>query len=307
MNHIIISNCTNRKSSRFEKIKPLPSMYEIDTADQFLEEWFELLNSSHQKNSALNIYQGRSVTEIVRAKNHINAQIIFLSAGLGVVKENDLIPNYDLTISKGTYSLKHLFSKWSIDESIWFQKLINKTQDKNFIENYDGLILIALPHSYLKMIIPILTQLSDHQIKNIRLFLHPISYKSLPENLKHCYMPYNYKFDSSPFSGTKIDYCQRCLHHFIKHIYQPGQDLLSAIYSVNEFISSLAPLPSRIKRTQVSDKEIIEIILEGWTVCQGQSSKLLRYIRDNKKVACEQSRFQALWRSIKDGKRYEFK
>lgn len=307
MHHIIISNCTNRKSSKVEKIQPTSLMYETNNADHFIEEWFKILNSNNYKKSAVSIYKGRSVSEIIRAKNHIDAEIFFLSAGLGIVKEDDLIPNYDLTISEGNNSLKPLLARWLIDESIWWEKLSRKSLNKDFINQTDGVIFISLPHTYLKMIIPTLIQMDDRKLKNIRLFLHPISYQSLPDNLKQCYMPYSYKIENSEFSGTKVDYCQRCLHHFIKYIHEPNQNIIVATESVKSFIEGLPPLAPRVKRLQLNDNEISNIILEGWDVCKGQSSKLLRYLRDDKKIACEQSRFQGLWRTIKDEKKNESK
>ena len=77
MHHIIISNCTNRKSSKVEKIQPTSLMYETNNADHFIEEWFKILNSNNYKKSAVSIYKGRSVSEIIRAKNHIDAEIFF--------------------------------------------------------------------------------------------------------------------------------------------------------------------------------------------------------------------------------------
>lgn len=307
MNHLIISNCTNRKSSKLEKTQPSPLMYEASNADQFIDDWFKILNSNSNKKPAISVYKGRSVSEIIHAKKYLDAEIFFLSAGLGIVKEDDLIPNYDLTISEGNNSLKPLLAKWLIDEGAWWEKLNKESLNNDFINQTEGTIFIALPHAYLKMLIPTLVKMDNHKLKNIRLFLHPISYKNLPNKLKHCYMPYNYKIDNSPFSGTKVDYCQRCLHHFVKYIYKTEQNTTSAADSVKTFIDELPPLPPKIKRMQVSDSDINKIILEGWDSCKGQSSKILRYIRDDRKIACEQSRFQKLWRNIKDGKNNEYK
>ncbi|MDM1328910.1 hypothetical protein [Acinetobacter indicus] len=272
----------------------------MSSADKFIEEWFTLLENSSNKKPAITVYQGRTVNEILRAQKYVNAEIIFLSAGLGIVRENDLIPNYDLTISEGSNSLKKLLSKWDIDEYLWWKKLSNKSDNYDLLTPIDGYIFIALPHAYLQMIIPILINMDKNKLKNIRLFLHPISYQSLPEILKPYYMPYDYRVDNSDFAGTKVDYCQRCLHHFIKYIHTPNQDIADAINAVEAFMQNLPPIMPKPKRIQLKDDEIKLLILEGWDTCKGQSSKLLRYLRDHKNVACEQSRFQGLWRSIKN-------
>lgn len=302
MHHIIVSNCTNRKSSKVKKVQPSSSMYDIENVDYFLDKWFDLINKAEEKKSAISIYQGRSVSEILRAKKILNAEIYFLSAGLGVVNEKDLIPNYDLTISEGDNSLKALFSKWSIDESIWWDKLYSRTLNETFSTSEMGNIFIALPQNYLKMIVPHLTKLDKVVLENTRLFLHPTSLQQLPDSLKNLYIPYDYRFGNSEFKGTMVDYCQRCLHHFIKYIFTPNQDLTTAKVLVTKYIESLPPITPKIKRPKLSDAEISKLILEGWDSCNGQSSKLLRFLRDEKMIACEQSRFKELWRHIKNEK-----
>lgn len=302
MNHIIVSNCTNRKSSKVKKVQPLSSMYDIENVDHFLDEWFDLIDNAKEKNSAISIYQGRSVSEILRAKKLLNGEIYFLSAGLGVVNEKDLIPNYDLTISEGDNSLKSLFLKWSINESIWWDKLYSRKSIEAFSTSEIGNIFIALPQNYLKMTLPYLAKLDKKVLENTRLFLHPTSFQQLPESLKDHYIPYDYRIENSEFKGTMVDYCQRCLHHFIKYIFTPNQDLTTAKALVTEYIESLPPITPKIKRPKLRDDEISKLILEGWDSCNGQSSKLLRYLRDEKMIACEQSRFKGLWRHIKNEK-----
>lgn len=302
MSSLIVSNCTSKKWSKLEKIFPDQHLFELDDPDQFIESWFHQVNQIVNKNHAIEVYKGRTVTEIIHAKKIINAKIFFLSAGLGLVAEDELIPSYDLTISSGTNSLKPLLDKWSIDEGIWGGKLLQHSNPEHIFQSHQSEIFIALPHNYLKMFLPILENLSTSTIDRLRLFLHPKSYKALSEKLKKSYIPYSYKIESTPFSGTKVDYCQRCLHHFIKFIYQPNQDLYTSKLAVEDFLARIPDTPKQIKRPSVSDIEIITFILEGWDECEGRSLKLLRYIRDVKQVACEQSRFQDLWREIKNRK-----
>lgn len=303
--NLIISNCTNRKSSQLEKISPHASMYQIEDADQFIAQWFDQLKKNTIKNHAISVYKGRSVSEIIQAKGLIKSEVIFISAGLGVVREDDLIPNYDLTISDGRHSLKPLFAKWSIDEAAWWEKLVQHSSHQDYMNEVSGYLFIAVPQNYLKMILPSLMSLSPKTLSKLRLFLHPASLRSVPEKLKPYYMPYSYKIENSDMAGTKVDYCQRCLHHFIQHIHTADQDFLTATELVKQFIQALPLPPPKVKRLQVNDDEIKQLILEGWDNCQGHSSKLLRYLRDDKKTACEQSRFQKLWRVIKDGKQNE--
>lgn len=277
-------------------------MYQMESADCFIDHWFNLIKNTKQKKEAISIYQGRSVSEILRAKEILDADIFFISAGLGVVNEKDLIPNYDLTISEGANSLKSMFVRWSINESLWWDKLYSRSSQNLLFLPDTGCIFIALPQNYLNMLIPYLSELDENTLNKIRLFLHPNSAKKLPNILKNLYIPYDYRIENSAYKGTMVDYCQRCLHHFVKNIFSPNQDLASAKYQVSEYINSLPVVKSKIARPKLSDNEISKLILEGWDPCNGQSGKLLRYLRDEKMIACEQSRFQRLWRNIKNEK-----
>ncbi|WP_218946903.1 hypothetical protein [Acinetobacter sp. YH16052] len=302
MNHIIISNCTNRKLSKLTKIEPSEKMYDIENVDFFINHWLSLIQCAKQKKTAIEIYQGRSVSEILRAKKIIDAEIIFLSAGLGIVNGGDMIPNYDLTISEGQNSLKSMFSKWRINESIWWEKISRISNNNLNLLHEAECIFIALPQNYLNMILPFLSGLDMSTLSKIRLFLHPQSVQKLPEHLQKLYIPYDYRIENSEFKGTMVDYCQRCLHHFIKYIFSPNQDITTAKSLVTQYIKSLPPIAPKIIRPKLTDDEISKLILEGWDFCNGQSSKLLRFLRDEKMIACEQSRFQALWRHIKNEK-----
>ncbi|MDO7413095.1 hypothetical protein Q5X48_14895 [Acinetobacter baumannii] len=299
MNPLIVTNCTSKKWSKLEKIFPDQHLFELDDPEQFIELWFKQVNQVVNKSHAIEVYKGRTVTEVIHAKEIINAKIFFLSAGLGLIAEDELIPNYDLTISSGLNSLKPLLDKWSIHEGIWGEKLLKHSNLEDIFQYSQSEIFVALPHNYLKMFLPIIENLSAYHTDKLRLFLHPTSYKILPEKLKKYYIPYTYKIESTSFSGTKVDYCQRCLHHFIKFIYKPNQDLKASITAVEKFLSVIPEPPEKIKRPSVSDAEINTFILEGWELCEGRSLKLLRYIRDVKQIACEQSRFRNLWRNIK--------
>jgi hypothetical protein len=51
-------------------------------------------------------------------------------------------------------------------------------------------------------------------------------------------------------------------------------------------------------RQKKTDEEIIVILQTEWNRFDGRSTRLLRFLRDEIMVACEQSRFRDLWRKI---------
>jgi len=53
-----------------------------------------------------------------------------------------------------------------------------------------------------------------------------------------------------------------------------------------------------IERAKASDEEISLILQRNWAQCAGQSSKLLRLLRDVELTACEQKRFSRIFHSV---------
>jgi hypothetical protein len=54
-------------------------------------------------------------------------------------------------------------------------------------------------------------------------------------------------------------------------------------------------LPARQRKT---DAEIIALLCQNWERLNGSATALLRYLRDDALVSCEQSRFSALRQQI---------
>ena len=56
------------------------------------------------------------------------------------------------------------------------------------------------------------------------------------------------------------------------------------------------PSPPRFFRSPRTDVEIADLILANWERAEGKSSRMLRVLRDDLDIACEQSRFARLFR-----------
>jgi hypothetical protein len=50
---------------------------------------------------------------------------------------------------------------------------------------------------------------------------------------------------------------------------------------------------------RVTDEEIVVLIREHWSAAQAQSTRMLRLLRDDLGVACEQGRFSRLFRRVR--------
>jgi hypothetical protein len=66
-------------------------------------------------------------------------------------------------------------------------------------------------------------------------------------------------------------------------------------------MSRLRP-PKPISRAKATDEEIVTLIHRHWATMNGQSSRMLRHLRDHLHIACEQTRFRDLFRTAKDAR-----
>lgn len=119
-------------------------------------------------------------------------------------------------------------------------------------------------------------------------------------------MPYDDRLDSAGpgHSGTQTDFAQRALRHFVTEVLNQREDGDAQAHSslVLEALSSLAKreIP---KRQRLSDYEIGKVIRDNWEQGNGQSTALLRIIRRDLDIACEQSRFRNIYQLVKKAKR----
>jgi uncharacterized protein (DUF2237 family) len=67
---------------------------------------------------------------------------------------------------------------------------------------------------------------------------------------------------------------------------------------VANYLSTMEP-PERKKRPSRTDEQIENIIIARWDEASGSGTRMLRILRHKEKIACEQSRFAAIFRRIK--------
>ena len=90
---------------------------------------------------------------------------------------------------------------------------------------------------------------------------------------------------------------QRALRHFVHILRGHILPLDSAREQVRLAMNALVK-PTVPKRERKSDAEIAELIEQNWARLNGSGAALLRYLRDEALVACEQSRFAMLRRDV---------
>lgn len=271
--------------------------------ESVVRRWAKALQKAPSVDEARYVYGGRSIAEAKNAAKAAGAPLYVLSAGLGVVHELEPIPAYDLTVAPGSGSITPFLNRMGKAPADWWNSLTSELGPnrsfRSLVENNKGkLILLALPASYLELISDDLSSLSARQVKQIRVLTSKLGETYIPDHLKPYVLPYDERLEGAPkYAGTRTDFPQRALLHFIQEVEGHQRDFSSAYAAVLFEMASLKKpeLPPRAKKT---DEEIAALLRRNWSKYDGSSGRLLRFLRDEALVACEQSRFRDLWRQI---------
>ncbi len=274
MQFLIITSCTSRKRGGLSSpltIKDLDCGNHTELATQWLCHADNALN----KVRAEEMYTGRSVFEVKKAAKLIDADIYFASTGFGLINKGTLIPNYDLTVADSKQTLSQKINSELFSAQTWWRTIneIRKIKPISSILEYSSnlTILLALPKTYLELIKLDLESIKEKNIHQLRIFTSSENYKTLPEIVKSAYIPYDDRFDgnNSPNPGTRSDYPQRVLRHFIEFILNPNNmNLEIEKEKVLEMLDGMRVRP-RIERIKLSDQEISIIIEKNWEKALG--------------------------------------
>lgn len=308
---IILTNCTNRKKGL---VMPELTSDSLDSGplNVVAKQWIDRLKSAQAENLAKNLaretYCGRSFREAESSASSLDCPLYVVSAGLGIVNAEKFIPVYSLTVSsETTNSISKKISE-NISTNAWWSKIIKGNPFGSSLADTikshpDGLILIALSRPYIELLWDELKNCPPHQHHRFRFFGKKLN-SALPASLSKNWMPYDDRLDyAGPgYSGTQTDFAQRSLRHFVIEILNKHQDGGDAHMHYSMVQKLLSPLDRREipKRQRVSDEEIVAAIRDNWECGKGQSSTLLRIIRRNLGIACEQSRFRDIYHTVKN-------
>jgi hypothetical protein len=290
----VLTTCTGRKrlaapvSARFREA---PAFGVYGAARQ----WFSHL-SSCQTTKAGNLYSGRGFKEARLAAGSLSAPLFIASAGLGLVSAEAIVPAYEATISPN--SPDNVCKRLGVVPSEWWAALQATSPYATAGPPREALILVASSGPYLQLL---RRELMSRPVERIRLFSRT-GVGSVPPELRPALMPYDARFDApgGPCPGTFSDFPQRALRHFAEHILvlSPDADAQEHARLVQCALTGLKATKTKVGRV-TSDDEIRAIIEEHFDRVDGRSSRMLRKLRDELGIACEQSRFRDLFRDVR--------
>ncbi len=294
---VIITNCTAKKRGAKAALVMDASLVGTTLADTVIH-WQSAVAGCTAIRSAIDLYMGRSISEVRRATQHLNASLHFVSAGMGIVPAEVKIPPYDLTPVQSSGGLALALTQHQATPAQWWYLLSSAGLSRLVRAQANEQVLVALPSTYLKMLALDLAELRSEDAARMRIFTSPAGMVEIPQTLRPNVMPYDDRLESvTGFAGTKADFPQRALRHFVEELNGTGKNLQASRVLVTKSLASYATRHTP-QRKRLDDSQLKALIRQRWDSCQGRSTQLLRALRDEELVACEQSRFAQLWREI---------
>jgi hypothetical protein len=111
-------------------------------------------------------------------------------------------------------------------------------------------------------------------------------------------MPYDERLESvRGYAGTRADFAQRALRHFVEVLQATARPLEEAHEMVTASLAGASRRP-RSTGQRMTDDEILKELEVQWARHSGSSTRLLRYLRDEARISCEQKRFSRLWQRL---------
>jgi hypothetical protein len=295
---IVVTNCTNRKRVGGDTVT-LPAAKMRGSLPSVATAWVKAIRQLRPSKQAQDVYLGRAFSEARAVTAILDGTLHVISAGLGVIGAGDLIPSYNLTVAEGSNSLKPLLTQLGKKPCDWWAVLTAELGEPHPVcalleSNADSLVLFALPGSYIALITEELASLTQKQLSRVRIVTSVHGQSLVPDHARHVVLPYDERLEGSSYAGTRTDFPQRALRHFVEVLSGHQLPLDDAKAAVTAAMVALKKpvIPVRVRKT---DSEILALLRKNWRRFDGASSRLLRYLRDEAMVACEQSRFRALW------------
>ena len=304
---LVITTCSNRKR------KPIPDSLRVSALPQapiaeVASDWVAHLSAVADVFPARDIYGGRSFQEALLAADLLDARLLIVSAGLGLVSADKRVPPYACTVLVDAPDsiASRVLGDYSVAD--WWQALSGASPFSQSLTSAvaltDMLICAALSDAYIEMIAGDLCALSVGVLARLRLFTRAPLERVAPA-LRPFVMPYDDRLDGpdSPVRGTRGDFAGRALHHFAEYVVgeSDGPSAGEHRAAVAAAISGWR-MPARFDRQRLEDAAILDLIREHWDAERGSTARLLRCLRDDLGIACEQGRFADLARRVRGEK-----
>jgi hypothetical protein len=300
MQHVLIVPCSRRKRGHDAKALRASDL-PYGRMDVVAEEWARRVRDAPLEILASEYYAGRGPVEAKAAAAESGAVLVFVSAGLGLVRASAVIPRYSLTTVPGDPHAVGPHVDGDFSPVAWWEALreaaLRKPNELKLVcSDAGGALVVALPGTYLRMVGTELASLPSALLSRMRIVGAPLD--SVPSTLRALWMPYDDRLDGalSANPGTRGDFPQRAARHFFQYVLQqdPDGDASDHADSVKRHLRTLSR-PIRLTRRTGSDTELVRVISALLPRTAGRSGQTLMLLRREAGWACEQGRFRRLF------------
>lgn len=281
---LVIACCSARKAIPAKvSVEALP----IGDLENVASAWLDSIDGATPTVAAVEMYIGRSFAYAKQAAALLDAEVDILSAGLGYVRGEALIPSYDLAAGRGAGGVAQRIFKFKPDE--WWAAVSRSRFSAERLPETGSrpVIMIALTRDYARMVRPMLEQFAAHADR-IRIFGAGLA-SHLPQPLTGCLMPYD---EGMTLKGTKGDFAGRALltHARLLAAETDNYNLEDEREAVRAMMAGGKPYRAR-NRKAVSDQVIVQQI-SPWLREEPMIShtRILRRLRDLCGIACSEER-----------------
>lgn len=263
------------------------------------QNWHRAVDRADTVTAVQSLYKGRSIVDTAAVAATLGASWYVVSAGLGLVRSDQPVPAYECTVAAGS-DLRRRLQALDCSTARWWDALTQTHAQPSPLSRVitKAPTLLALPSSYLRMVRNDLAQVTPARAKYLRIFTSTAGIQCVPDHLKSCVMPYDGRLESvHRFAGTQSDFAQRALRHFVEVLQATSMPPKQARDAVSASMAHRRQR-QRVVGQRMTDDEIRQILTVQWTKYSGRSTKLLRYLRDEARISCEQKRFSRLWQEL---------
>ena len=303
---LLVTLCTNRKKRAAPstlQARNLP----IGPQEWVFAEWRRRILSCTERQPAMATYCGRGFTEALLTARVTMQPLWIISAGLGLITAEDVIPAYDLTLNSASpNSIRSRTLPLPFRPEFWWQQLNQlyaptRSLARLVQENPHLIVVVTLSSAYIQLVTSDLISVPPVARDRVRL-VGPVAPQGLSSVLQPLWMPYDARFDgpNSPNPGTRADFPQRVARHFVEQIAVRDPVATPAQHRawVTEALATLLPA-SIPRRRPLDDDAILTLIAQCWDRAGGSAARMLRWLRDKEGVACEQGRLARLFKQVK--------
>lgn len=303
---ILVTLCTNRKKRSAPPILQARNL-PVSSQERIFEAWRKRVLSWTERQAVTATYCGRGFTEALAAAHFTAQPLWIISAGLGLVAADEAIPPYDLTLSAiSPNNIRTRIAPPPFCPALWWRQLNQLHEPARSLAGLvqthpSATVVITLSSAYVELVTADLATLPPPALDRVRL-VGPISDQGLSSVLRPLWMAYDSHFDGpdSPNPGTRADFPQRAARHFIEQIAvrDPRAPPMQHRTWVTEALALLKPVAIP-RRRQLDDAAILALIAQCWNRANGSATRMLRLLRDEEGVACEQGRLARLFKQVK--------